>query len=76
MSVDPRQHRMCTSKAAYRSPRHARTDLKRIIKRGMLSNNYHAYRCPYCQFWHIGSRMPKQQVRESRRRIQRDQEES
>lgn len=46
----------CTFKRPYASDSEARTDVKAIRKAGRMPgfSSIHAYKCRFCEFWHVG----------------------
>ena len=46
---------MCESKIRHGSKKCAENALRKIRKTGMIvSPDAHAYKCPFCQGWHLG----------------------
>ena len=55
----PRAASYCQGKTAYAGKRQAIEQIKRYAKRGkMTRGGINAYRCEYCNHWHVGRANP------------------
>lgn len=53
--TDYKKYNMCERKIRYRKQLTALKELKSIARTGkIIPPNAHAYKCPYCDGWHLG----------------------